>query len=208
MNRTNLALFSLVTLICAGAQAGPGGDAFEQYVDSFTTLKAHFIQTVYNGSDLDISEGEVFLARPDQFRWDYSLPYTQAIISDGAELWIYDQDLDQVTRVSLEKSPENTPMLRLGGGEDPAFHFELEELGHHGELDWLLLAPKQAERQYAGIRLGFDAEGLRIMELEDNLGQTTRLQFSDEQRNPVLPPGLFEFEPPPGVDVVEAFGGE
>jgi outer membrane lipoprotein carrier protein len=40
------------------------------------------------------------------------------------------------------------------------------------------------------------------MELADKLGQTTLLEFSKLERNPVLDPGLFVFEVPPGADVI------
>jgi outer membrane lipoprotein carrier protein len=205
-----MALIAIVAgLACANAQAGPASDAFAQYVKGFTTLKARFVQTVYTGGDsLEVSEGEVYLARPDRFRWDYSQPYAQSIISDGSTLWIYDQDLEQVTRSTLDKSPDTTPVLLLGSGEDPALHFDLEELGRHGDYDWLSLAPKVADQMYEAIRLGFDSDGLRIMELQDNLGLTTRLQFSDELRDLELSPELFEFDLPPGVDVVEAPSAE
>ena len=52
------------------------------------------------------------------------------------------------------------------------------------------------------IRLGFDQHNLRTMELIDNFGHTTRLEFSHVQRNPQLAPTLFEFTPPAGVDVI------
>jgi len=208
MNCANLVSFLLFALICFPSEAGPGRDAFDQYVSGFATLKANFIQIVHGDGDPEILEGKVYFSRPDQFRWDYSLPYRQSIISNGEELWIYEQDLDQVTHGTVNNSPENTPMLLLGSSENVALYFDLEELGRHSEFDWLSLAPKQSESQYDDIRLGFDAEGLRIMELQDKLGQTTRMQFSEEERDPVLPSGLFEFKPPPGVDVVEAFFGE
>ena len=74
MNCANLVSFLLFALICFPSEAGPGRDAFEQYVSGFATLKANFIQIVHGGSDPEISDGKVYFARPDQFRWDYSLP--------------------------------------------------------------------------------------------------------------------------------------
>jgi outer membrane lipoprotein carrier protein len=40
------------------------------------------------------------------------------------------------------------------------------------------------------------------MRLEDNLGQVTEIRFSNEVRNGPVDPALFDFVPPPGVDVV------
>ena len=52
------------------------------------------------------------------------------------------------------------------------------------------------------VRMGFDARGLQAMELVDHFGSTTRLRFSNLQRNPKIDPAEFRFEPPPGVDVL------
>jgi outer membrane lipoprotein carrier protein len=40
------------------------------------------------------------------------------------------------------------------------------------------------------------------MELHDNFGQTTRLRFTNLERNPALGASLFRFTPPKGVDVI------
>jgi outer membrane lipoprotein-sorting protein len=40
------------------------------------------------------------------------------------------------------------------------------------------------------------------MELVDHFGHTTRLGFSNLQRNPKIDPAQFRFEPPQGADVL------
>ena len=50
--------------------------------------------------------------------------------------------------------------------------------------------------------MGFDAEGLRAMELVDHFGQTTRLRFLNLKRNPKVDKSEFRFEPPKGTDVL------
>jgi outer membrane lipoprotein carrier protein len=40
------------------------------------------------------------------------------------------------------------------------------------------------------------------MELKDKLQQTTRIEFSNVQRNARLAGDLFTFQPPAGVDVI------
>ena len=67
-----------------------------------------------------------------------------------------------------------------------------------------LTTPIDLDEQYAGMRLGFDADGLRVMELSDNLGQITQLKFASEQRDQELALDWFQFTVPPGVDIVEA----
>jgi outer membrane lipoprotein carrier protein len=45
---------------------------------------------------------------------------------------------------------------------------------------------------------------LRLMELRDSFGQTTRIRFVTQNRNAAIEPSLFVFTPPPGVDVIDA----
>jgi outer membrane lipoprotein carrier protein len=40
------------------------------------------------------------------------------------------------------------------------------------------------------------------MELVDHFGQTTKLRFSNVERNPALDASRFRFTPPPGTDVL------
>jgi outer membrane lipoprotein carrier protein len=50
--------------------------------------------------------------------------------------------------------------------------------------------------------MGFDAEGVRAMELFDHFGQTTRLRFTKLARNPKVDKSEFRFQPPKGADVL------
>ena len=42
----------------------------------------------------------------------------------------------------------------------------------------------------------------RTLELADGLGQTTRIEFEDTQRNGPIPAARFHFTPPAGIDVI------
>jgi outer membrane lipoprotein carrier protein len=53
------------------------------------------------------------------------------------------------------------------------------------------------------VQLGFEGEVLRLLQLVDQLGQITRIIFSANQVNPNLAATLFDFSPPPGVDVID-----
>ncbi len=196
----------LLSSLSCNAFGDTGRAAFDRYLQGFATLQANFVQTVFSeeGTSLDVSQGLVYLRRPDLFRWDYHSPYVQSIIADGSTIWIYDEDLEQVTRRPIGDGPQNTPMLLLSSDMDPDEHFVVAELGESDGLLWLGLTPRDVDEQYAGMRLGFDEEGLRVMELSDNLGQITQLRFAAEKRDGELPTDLFKFTVPPGVDIVEA----
>jgi outer membrane lipoprotein carrier protein len=43
---------------------------------------------------------------------------------------------------------------------------------------------------------------MRILEMVDGFGQTTRVTLTQPRENPALDAGRFQFKPPKGVDVV------
>jgi outer membrane lipoprotein carrier protein len=66
----------------------------------------------------------------------------------------------------------------------------------------LELNPKDPDSNFDFVKLAMDGEVLRAMEMVDGFGQTTRLYFDPMVRNPKLDQDIFEFTPPPGVDVI------
>ena len=74
-----------------------------------------------------------------------------------------------------------------------------------GEEDgWLRLTPKQKDSGLGAVRLKLAGDSVQALQLDDGLGQTTRIELLDQQRNGALPAARFRFEPPPGVDVIRA----
>lgn len=195
-----LLLFTPSWVIAEAARA-----QLDAYLIGFTELESDFEQqlTDENGTLIESSSGKLYLQRPDRFRWEYQRPYEQTIVSDGEHIYIYDKDLDQVTVKPAGDSLGATPAALLSGTADIDASFEIEELASEQDLDWLALRPRGAAEEFHSIRLGFDAAGLRVMQLADNLGQTTTIRFEHEERDAGLEKTLFEFEAPEGVDVIQ-----
>lgn len=203
MRRFSLGL--LCALISAGAAFADTASArLDAFLSEVRSLRADFEQTLYDETfrRLEESVGEMYLQRPDRFRWDYTEPYRQLIVADGRKVWIYDVDLDQVTVRDLSEAVGSTPASLLSSGRPIEESFTVEDLGEEGGLLWAGLRPRAEDVSFVRVRLGFDEETLRRMELLDSFGQTTVLEFHDVARNPELDPDLFRFEPPEGVDVV------
>jgi len=73
-----------------------------KYFSDLKSLKGAFIQT---GADNKRMKGKFFVLRPGRFRFDYSPPSKQIIISDGEYLAIQDLDLNNEDRVALDQTP-------------------------------------------------------------------------------------------------------
>lgn len=72
------------------------------YFNNLKSLQGRFIQT---GADKKVMRGKFKMQQPGRFRFDYSRPSRQIIISDGQYLAIQDLDLANEDRVSLDQTP-------------------------------------------------------------------------------------------------------
>jgi chaperone LolA len=197
--------FLLFTFPLPAAAAGGATARLDAFLAGLDSFSAGFEQKLVNetGEVQEESFGMLYVERPGKFHWTYWEPYAQVIVSDGRSLWIYDEDLEQVTIRDAAASIDDSPAALLGGDVDVDAHYVVIPLEAEGDIDWMELTPRNVESQYDSVRLGFRGEQLAGMILFDNLGQTTRIEFHDIKRNPELQPGLFVFTPPAGVDVLD-----
>lgn len=184
--------------------AGEGQQRLERFLDHLTTIKAAFVQTLNNASGelIEKSEGIMAVQRPGLFRLEYQNPYEQMYVADGRNIWFYDRDLEQVTVKPQSEALGSTPALLLSTTEPLEKNFEIREKGEHEGFFWLELNPKDPDSNFDFVTLAMDGDILRAMEMVDGFGQTTRLYFDPMVRNPELAGDVFNFTPPPGVDVI------
>lgn len=180
-------------------------NALTTFLADLDTLKADFTQTLIgtNGNVLEEAAGVLVMQSPGKFYWAYESPYVQKIITDGRTLWIYDQDLDQVTIKDVSESINDSPAAILSGSENLDRHYQVENRDEVEGLNMFELNPVDSENQFEKIHIGFLGRHLFLMVMYDNLGQTTRINFKNPQRNVAVEAGRFEFLPPDGVDVID-----
>ena len=199
------AAWLLAGLLLAPAPASAAGvERFQAYLRSTQTASADFEQQVFDREKklVQRSRGSFTLQRPGRFRWSYAQPYAQLIVGDGKRVWIYDEDLNQVTVRAMAKALGSTPAALLAGAADVERAFELSDAGARDGLEWVEAKPREREAGFERIRLGLGAAGVQAMELTDHFGQTTVLRFANIARNPRVDPDAFRFVPPKGADVL------
>lgn len=176
----------------------------QTYLSGTRTLSAQFTQVVTDrtGRKIQESQGSLYLSRPGKFRWVYFKPYGQTVVGDGSRLWIYDQDLEQVTVRKLDQALGESPAALLAGSNEVERLFSFRDAGEADGLSWLEATPRTKEGSFEAVRMGFRGNDIVALEVRDNFGQVTRLRFSGIRRNPTLSADLFRFTPPKGVDVI------
>lgn len=208
MARVNVFRRACAALLLMAPLLAPAQDAgykkVEQFLNGLQGLQAQFQQTLTDSKGVVTSEsaGTLAINRPNRFRWDYREPNPQLIVSDGARIWLYDKDLEQVTVRRVDESLSATPAMLLSGEGALGDNFKVTQSRQEGAVQWVNLEPKRNDTDFKWVRLGFAGDALKFMQLADKLGQTTTLEFSGFERNPPLDPSRFVFEVPPGADVI------
>ncbi len=198
-------LFLLLGIGLLVANADTDGHArLDRFFENVNTFKASFIQVVLDENLLALEEtsGLLWIARPGRFRWDYRSAHDQTIVADGKVLWIYDVELEQVTRREQKSAIGHTPAVLLAGGQQYRKDYEVTALGTQGAITWIALLPRLNDGSFAEIQLGFEGDTLRLIQLLDELNQITRVTLADVVENEPIPENLFQFVPPTGVDVI------
>jgi len=199
-----LRLLLLLAVLAPGVSAAATVEGLKSMLEQTTTARARFAQMVLdkNMKKLQQATGTMQFARPGKFRWEYDKPYEQVIVSDGARVWLYDKDLNQVTVRKYDRALGTSPAALLAGSNEIEKNYRFSTVGNQDGLDWLEAVPRAQDTAFERIRLGFGKAGLEAMELRDQFGQITVIKFSTIERNAKIPPEAFTFTPPKGADVI------
>lgn len=192
-------------LLTAGlAQAETATQKLATLLSGYDTFSARFEQFTSNnnGRRAQESSGELQLAKPNRFYWNTQKPFPQTIVGDGNHIWVYDPDLEQVTRKPGDTSNNAPAMLLNGQISELEQDYRISNPATTGNEQLFDLAPKQENSSFARIRLFFVNHQLTELMLEDHLGQRTTVLLSEQKINPALAADHFSFIPPDGVDVI------
>jgi len=196
--------YLILFLFVSNLALADGVESLQEFYKNTNSMRAKFHQVVNDNKNRKVQEveGTMQLQRPNKFRWDYSKPYEQQIVSDGKQVFLYDTDLQQVTMRDLSKAIGSSPAAMLAGGDAVEKSFTLKNASRKDGLTWVLALPKDKDSGFDRVLLGFKAEKLRKMEMYDSFNHVTHITFDDVERNPSLDEATFLFIPPKGVDVV------
>jgi outer membrane lipoprotein carrier protein len=200
----------LFVAVCAfGADAQLSGllKGVEQRYNKAKTLQVLF-KEVYTppGKPRRSESGLLMLRKPGKMRWQYSQPAGKLFISDGKWLWLYSPQDNRAEKMKFKETDDlRAPLAFLLGKLD--FDKEFSNLRGHREGNGMRIEaePKTDTLPYSAVEflLGPDST---IQEVKVTTFDKAILHFYFEQErmNPALDSKLFGFQPPKGVEVVEA----
>lgn len=203
MPRT-LAMLALFLSVGASAVEAPSPtDSLRRFFNEVKSYTARFQQVAFDESQNPIqqSTGRLWLERPNKFRWNYDKP-RQQIVGDGERVWVYDEELEQISVRTMANGLADTPALLLAGKGRLEDAFTIKGQEQEAGVAWVELVPKRKDSGFERLRLGFEQDKIRVIEMLDGLGHTTRYTLRNGQENIKIDPARFNFVPPKGVDVV------
>ena len=148
------------------------------------------------------STGSLKFSRPGKLKWHYLKPYEQLLSGDGTYLWVYDPDLLQVTKISLDQALGSSPAALLYGSKDIDSFFGLEALSVTENFSRVGVFPYDENGLFERIEIVLNASTLQTMTLFDYFGQQTVIEFYDFVIPSTFSGDEFEFVVPDDVDVV------
>jgi outer membrane lipoprotein carrier protein len=152
------------------------------------------------------SRGTVYFKKPGRMRWEFHEP-EQLVVADGTFFWLYQPRENQVIRMPFQQAfRSNVPVSFLTGVGRLDQDFVPSLKGTTAELYSLHLTPKRDAEATGLLDLEIDAKTFDIVQatITDPLGNTTRVRFTNIDREALPEDALFRFAVPDGVDVIEA----
>ncbi len=179
----------------------------EQRYNRATTLRAAFEQRhVVAGRPRRIESGILVLRKPGRMRWEYERPAGKLFVCDGKWVWLWSPEAQQVERARLKEADDfRAPLAFLLGRLDLRKTFGTFEVEREGEGVRLSAWPRNDRMPFTRVDFWLGAEfEIRRLVIHQIDATAMEFRFTGEQLNAAVPNSAFQFEPPPGVPVVEA----
>lgn len=194
------ALFSTLSFADSGEQR------LGQLLEGIQGLQAEFLQHTFRNLDsenLVESQGQLWLSHPDRFYWQAEAPYAQVVVSDGRHLYVWDQDLEQVTREPMANRLATSPASILTAGADAiARDFSVSVFEESDSIESYALLPKQDNDFYERLVLSFRSGLPAEVQIFDLLGNATMVYLTEVEINPRLAADRFQLQVPEGTDFI------
>lgn len=208
--KTYIISFLILTSSIAYAKSNPAKEA-NKLLDSvrkdLTSLSADFVQYEIdiNGNNSEKQFGKVWLSSPNKFKWQYIKPMPQLIIASGEKIWIYDEDLEQVT-IKKQQNKHN-PIYVLLNKEQTENNYNISLIVDENKTDtstqWVQMTPKNESEDVKVVWLGINDNNLTALKLQNQLDNIVVFEFNNFIKNSILEDGFFNFNIPKGTDVIE-----
>src|SRR5690554_158534 len=151
-------------LFALNSHAADDLQRLHERLEGVKTMQGEFTQVLRDddGTLLEESRGQFALERPGKFYWHTLKPFEQQLVSDQEFLWMYDPDLEQVTRRAYDQEQVRaTPAAILSDDlQGLGDNFAVHDGGQNDGRTLFTLSPKVHNDMFQSLTLAFTGEGL------------------------------------------------
>lgn len=206
LNRIFL-LVVTTNLLMGNCAFGDPVEKLTQGIGNLQDFSATFKQVTSDsqGRNLQTSLGQLWIMKPDKFRWHADAPMEQVLVANGEMLWFYDPDLEQVTIQKMEPGVSILPILILTGNvarlsQEFVVDQYQDEAGDHFSF-----RPKVDAESFKLVSILIKDAQITRIDITDTLNQKTSIELTNIQAEELLPDDMFQFQIPAGTDVIREF---
>jgi len=171
-------------------------------------IMAKFTQETYPPGTVEPvkASGTVYFKRPHQMRWEYEEPEKHIIVTQGKDVYIFEEEVNQVMILPREQflSSQISQAFFFGKGRLGDFFQVMPTEPDRPLSRWTLkLIPKESSSQIRSLWITLDPKTHLIAEIwiEDTMGGKSHLKFFDMKRNQGIKGSLFKFSIPEDATV-------
>ena len=161
-------------------------DKVSAYLNAIKSLKAGFVQI---GPDGGIVQGQVFIQKPGQIRFEYKPPSPVLIVATGGSMYVKNSRLNTLDRYDLSDTPLGLLLNeRIDLKTNKAVIGVAEQ---NGAI--VVRARSSSNRNDSNITLVFSTPGLELRQwtVRDNQGGNTTVALQNLETGASLDPSLF-----------------
>jgi len=203
MFRVVIALITLVMPLRLSAQDGPI-EELDLLLRDISTLSADILQLIVesDGGILEETKIQMRLKKPNRFYWETIDPFPELIVTNGALLWNYQPDLEQVTIEDWNSDDSELAAQLLNGKTDNLSDEYYIVVINSEETKSFELSPKLNDNIYNTVSITFINDILDMIHLDGKNGEQTVWEFNNLVINSPIADSLFEFIVPNDIDVI------
>jgi outer membrane lipoprotein carrier protein len=169
--------------------------------------EAQFVQrfTPKGFKNSQVESGTVVFGTLPMMRWSYAKPEQKLFVFDGAKSWFYVPADRQVTVGKLDdQRKRELPFLLVGDPAARGRHFIVREQQQRGSVV-TTLKPRDGNAMIRDIAITTSAATHEIQRIDYSDREGNRTSFELTGYHPKSAPGdTFRFDPPAGVQVINA----
>ncbi|WP_394230673.1 outer membrane lipoprotein chaperone LolA [Shewanella colwelliana] len=189
---------SLPLMVVSNAMADDSA-SLKQKLEELNSLHAEFSQTVtdINGKVIQQGSGTFALSVPNQFYWHLTSPDESLIVADGNDVWIYNPFAEEVSVLDLNQAIDASPIALLVHRDEKTW----QQYSVTQENRCYQIVPKDIDAGVTKVAVCFDDNSLSMMTLEDQQGNISEFNLTEQGPVSDSQSSLFKFVVPEGVDI-------